>query len=251
MTEWFRRRGKESGVDDRSEAGLTLVELLVTSMLLSLIAIVVTSFAINTWRDTSMVTTRVNDVDQAQIAVNATTRALRTAVRPSVVSGIASSDSALTSASKFKIDFYSNTGPASSPERVLLTAAWDSTRRQAVLTERRQAPDAGSAPNYRYTACTVGAAGCAIKVIPRVQGLNWPSATTFPSTPIFRYFDNTGTELVGPGTDPTDPGALTAAQRTKVAAIEFTLSVRTKDTSRLGSSTLVNRIFLPNSLTGS
>jgi hypothetical protein len=240
--------------DGDDDDGLSLVELVVVTMLLGMISVLVTGFAINTWRDTSTVTTRTSELDQIQLAFSSASKSLRTAVAPSALqqgcstcNGAASTDTAISAASSFSVRFYSSTGAAAGPDLVTYTAAWDATRKAAVFTETRQPPDVGSAPNFTYTACTVGAAGCSAKSLPRVVGLEWPAGgATRPALPVLTYYDDSGTLLVG-GTDTTNPGALTATQLAKVAAIELRLTVRSKSTSRLGSSTVVNRIYLPNS----
>lgn len=231
-----------------NDAGFSLMELVIVTMLMGLISILVTTFAISTWRDSVTVQTRINDVDQARIAIDATSKSVRTAVRPLMLqaacgtcTGPAATDPAVTAASDLGVQFYSNTGVAAGPDRVTYATALDPTRGNvAVFSETRQPPDTGSAPNFTYTTCTIGVVGCRTTKLARVVGLTWPVPA-----PVFRYYDNTGTLLVG-GVG----GALTAAQLATISAIEVTLPVRTPGNTRVGPTTIVSRIFLPNSVTG-
>jgi prepilin-type N-terminal cleavage/methylation domain-containing protein len=238
--------------------GFTLVEMLVVTVLMGLVSILVTTFAINTWRNTGMITSRVNDIDQARIGIDATSKLLRVAVKPSQLqagclpttcTGPAATDTAISAATDLSVRFYANVGAAAvGPDLVNYSASYDSNRRTAVLTETRQSPDTGSAPNFTYTACTPGVAGCTIRSIPRIVGLTSPTATSTP-TPIFRCYDTNGLLVVG-STVGGVTGVLSPSQLATVAAVEVTLPVHSSSTGQLGSTTLVNRIFLPNSAIG-
>lgn len=242
MTGPSRLRGRLARDD-----GFTLVELLVVMILLSLIGALVVSWVVTTQRQTAGTQVRLNDIDQARIGMDAITKTLRTAVEPaqlqlscSSCTGSASTSTALTNATATSVQLFANFGDPTGPVLVTFTVAFDPAANVATLTETSEAPDPGSAPNFTYTACTIGAAGCPITRRTLVRGLTWP----LPGA-AFTYYDNAGTALPL-GTN----GALSAPQRIAVDSVDITLPVHTPNPYGTGPMTVTDRVALPNAAAG-
>jgi hypothetical protein len=227
--------------------GTTLSEVLIVAVLLGVIGALVTSFAITTQRQTAATRVRLTDLDQARIGMDAVVKTVRTAVEPAQLQlacasciGPASTSTALTSATATRIQLFANFGDPAGPVLVTYDVGYDNTAKLATLTETRQPPDAGSAPNVTYTTCTVGAPSCSIRDRTLVRGLVWP----LPGT-VFTYYDNTGAALV-----PEDGTALSSAQLITVDSIDVTLPVLSPNPYGTGATTVTQRVTLPNAGTG-
>lgn len=231
----------------RDDSGMTLVEILVVMVLFGLIATMVTNWAIAADREVASTRIRLADIGQARVGMDALTKTLRTGIQPAQLqtgcgscTGPASTSTALTTASPTSVQLFANFGAAAGPELVTFTFADDPARGLATLTETIQPPDAGSAPNFTYTPCTVGASGCPISRRVIVSGLVWP----LPG-PALVYYDTAGAVLAPGGT-----GQLSPQQRVAVTSIDITLPVRTPNALGAGTTTLTGRVTLPNSFTG-
>lgn len=230
--------------DDRDrQAGVSLVELLVTTVLFGVISALVTSLTINTLRQTAALGTRMNNVDAARVAMDALSKTLRTAVQPAQLqstcvscSGGVSGATAIKAATASSVQFYSNSALATGPQKLTYTAQWDAAQGAATLTESKQPADAGSAPNFTY--CNPGPA-CPVAKRTLVTGLAWPLAA-----PLFTYFDDSAARM-SPG-----PSGLTSSQLYAVHSVGITLSVRKTNSYRVGSTTIVNQVSLPNVYAG-
>jgi prepilin-type N-terminal cleavage/methylation domain-containing protein len=229
------------------DAGVSLIELLVVMMLFGLIGTLVTSLVISTHRQNAATRIRLEDVDQARVGMDALTRTLRTAVQPAQLqigctscTGPASTATAVTTARSDYVQLFANFGSEAGPSLVTFTVGDDAAEGMATLTQKTQPPDAGSAPNYSYTACTVGAPGCAISRRTLVRGLTWP-----PPAPVFTYRDNTAAQLT-----PGGSGQLSPEQLIAIDAIDIRLPVRTPNPFGTAPVTLVGQVALPNAASG-
>ena len=226
------------------QEGFTLVELLISMSIFALILSLVFGFLIATQKQAVSTMKRLDDIDQAHFGIDSLSRTLRTAVEPAQLqigctscTGPASTATALTSAQSASIQLFANGGAVSGPSLVTYSATYDSTLRQGTLTKIVQPPDAGSAPNFTYTACTIGTAGCLITSQAVVRGLQWP----LPNS-LFRYYDNTGAELV-----PATGVSLTATELISVDSIAIALTVKSTSQYNTGPTTIFSRVGLPNS----
>ncbi len=215
--------------------------------ILGLIISVVIGILIATQRSVASTSLRLDDIDQARLGIDKVTRTVRTAVEPAQLqtnctscTGPASTSTAFTSATTSSVQLFSNTGSPAGPSLVTFTASYDSTKNIAVLTETEQAPDAGSAPNFTYTQCTLGATGCLIKQYSVARGLQWPL-----TDPLFVFYDNSGAEM----TPPTG-GSLPAQQLIAIDSVGIKLTVQTPSSYKTGPTTVYDRVALPNSGSG-
>ncbi len=241
--------GRAMGRTRRSkdkDGGFTLVELIVSMSILGLIMSLVTALLIASQKQVASTYIRLDDVDQARTGIDTVSRTLRTAVEPAQLqvnctscTGAASTSTALTSAQTSSIQLFANTGSAAGPNLVTFTASYDSVKSQGNLTELIQPPDAGSAPNYSYTSCTIGP-GCSILSKAVVRGLKWP----LPAS-MFNYYDNTGAEIV-----PGSGVSLTPQQLIAVDSIAINLTVKTTNRYNTGPTSIAARVGLPNSGSG-
>ncbi len=240
----FTRR---DGARRRRDDGTSLSEVLVVAVLLGVIGALVTAFVITAQHQAAGSQVRLSDLDQARIGMDAVVKTMRTAVEPaqlqlgcSSCTGPASTSTALTSATATRVQLFANFGDPAGPLLVTYEVAYDRSAGLATLTETRQPPDAGSAPDVTYTACTEGAPRCAIRERTLVRGLTWP----LPGT-VFTYYDNAGAELI-----PADGEALSSEQLITVDSIDVTLPVQTPNPYGTGATTVTQRVTLPNAGTG-
>jgi hypothetical protein len=242
-----RLRAIRAWVSHQRDEGTTLSEILVVTVLLGVIGALVTSFVITTQREATGSQIRLSDLDQARVGMDAVIKTVRTAVEPAQLqlgcatcTGPASASTALTSATPTRVQLFANFGDTSGPVLVTFEVAYDNTAKIAELTETRQPPDAGSAPNFTYTSCARTSPSCLITDRTLVRGLSWP----LPGT-VFTYYDNSGTALV-----PASGTSLSSAQLITVDSIDVTLPVHTPNPYGAGPTTVTQRVTLPNAGTG-
>lgn len=235
-----------SGRASREDGGFSLIELLVSMSIFGLILSLVIGLMITAQKQTAATGIRLDDIDQARTAIDSLSRTVRTAVEPAQLQvgctscrGPASTSTALTAAQPALLQLFANGGSAGGPSLVTFTAAYDSARGQGVLTKVVQAADAGSAPNFTYTSCTIGP-GCLITSQPIVRGLTWPLPRA-----LFNYFDNTGAELV-----PAAGASLAPQQLIAVDSVAINLSVKTPNQYNTGPTSIASRVSLPNAGSG-
>jgi hypothetical protein len=232
---------------NRRDDGTTLSEILIVAVLLGVIGAIVASYLIATQRQATVTRIRLSDLDQARIAVDSIVKTVRTAVEPAQLQlgcdnclGPASASTALTSATATKVQLFANFGDPAGPVLVTFEVAYDAGSKLATLTETRQPPDAGSAPDVTYTACTRGAPTCGITQRTLVRGIVWPLPRS-----VFAYYDNTGSALVPPNED-----SLSSAQLITVDSVDVTLPVRSPSAFGPRTTTVTQRVTLPNAATG-
>ncbi|GAA0635520.1 hypothetical protein GCM10009547_44580 [Sporichthya brevicatena] len=227
------------------DRGITLVEIMTSTVLAVTLGGLVTTMVISTQRQTAAGEIRMADIDSARVGIDALTRVLRTAVQPAQLQigcgsciGPASVSTALTAAETDRLQLFANLGDAAGP--FLITFAVEQENGTWVLTQKTQVPDVGSAPNFRYTPCIPKQAGCRISVRTLVRGLDWPAPT-----PMFVYRDNAADVLTAPGAR----AGLTPDQLLVVDSIDITLPVRTPNRVGAGGFVSATRVALPNSST--
>jgi hypothetical protein len=231
---------------NRNDAGVTLVEQIVTMLVLSLLIGLVTSLIIATQKQASTASLRLDDIDQARMAVDQLSRSIRTAVEPaqinlscSACTGPASQSTAVVSGRTDSIQLFANSGSTSGPLLVTFAVTYDTANSRAILTKKVQPPDVGSAPNYTYSSCAIGP-GCRTTIQTLVRGVVWPL-----TGPIFQYFNNSGVELV-----PATGQSLNGADLLSVDSVAIRLPVRTPSPLLKSTTTVNSRVALPNQGTG-
>lgn len=231
---------------DGGEHGFGLIELMVSMSVFALVMSLVVGLLITTQKQTASTAIRLDDIDQARMAIDSLSRTLRTAVEPAQLqlgctscNGPASTSTALTSAQPSTIQLFANGGSAAGPSLVTFTASYDAAHNQGTLTKTVQPPDANSAPNFTYTACTPGP-GCLITSLPIVRGLQWP----LPG-PLFTYYNNAGAQLTPPA-----GASLPPQQLISIDSMTINLTVKTTSQYHTGPTSISSRVGLPNAGSG-
>jgi type II secretory pathway component PulJ len=220
----------------RSDDGLSLVEMIITIGLTSLVGIFTFQLLILGIRSTASTSVRQDDAGQARVAIEAMSKNIRAAIRPSQVQGTscvdvcaaAGAETAVIAATATSVTFYANVNAeGSGPSRVTYTV------RGSELVETVQAPTRLSAVQYTY--CTPGP-GCDVRTRTLTRGLVAPTATT----PLFRYFQADGS------TPLSLSASATPADLDKIDSVDVLAKVATSTTWDTPATTVTLRVALPN-----
>lgn len=219
--------------DFRDEAGLTLVEILVTMAILGVVLTALTAGAISMNRASYTTDLGTRNQNQARTAIAVLSRDIRAAspVRPST-------QPAFLVARPNEANFTANLDDSTRPRLVRLFIDGDSR-----LVEDATPPDPASDP---------------------ATGLTWDtdndSVVRFIAAfvindaglPLFRYLDRDGTELpystsacAGPNGNVAPPCLETADLR-RIATVELSLTVSSDPSDRVQPFTVAQRVRLPN-----
>ena len=221
------------------DVGLTLVELLVVMVVMSVICGAVAAIFSATLRTTGATSTKLDQGNQARVAMEAMTRVLRTVVVPVQLSDNCDGcTDAFIEGKPFEVAFYAdidNEDNNVGPSRVLL-----STSASGTLTETIQPPDPDSVSSGNFTwsgqndpTCTAGAAGCLKRRTVLADGVKQDA-----TKPMFTYYAyNTGATLTG---------TLGPADMRNVDAIDIVITLSLPDRSPVAPTTYVSRVALSN-----
>ena len=200
----------------RSESGQsTLVEIGATLILLAIVMALLYSSVDSAGRTVAATSLRVDNLDEARTLMAVLTKDIRTATR------LQAGSAPFVVADAREVTFYANLdNPTGGPRRVRIYV--DSGN---VIIASVQQPDASSvAPNYTYT----GPA--------KLRYVGRYLANT-SANPVFAYFDEDGTQLTTPLSDP---------DKLAVASVRITLMVRSTTSLPVGNVTVVDQVRLPN-----
>ena len=212
---------------------MTLVELLVTVLILGLVLSVATTAFLSASRASDTIDHRVENLGQAQLLIRNAVKDIRTAT---TVEGPVNDQilPAIINATPWDITFYSylNT-PGTSPNKVRLYVNTTDPK-NPTLVEQVWTPDAAATkpPTYSTPAKT------------RYVG-QFITNTSVSGNPVFQYYNNVVLPApVRVGTSANVP--LTATQLAQVHAVLVTLKVRKTKNSATQGTTVESRIRLPN-----
>jgi type II secretory pathway pseudopilin PulG len=212
----------------RGDAGTTLPELLVVMVLMSIVGVLVVTWAIGTQRSAAGFTSRVDDQAELRTAMAHLTRDLRMAIRPS--SGVPAFQPASTASD---VRFYVNRA-SGAPLLVRYAVVTAGGRTQLI---REETPGVGARAPW-----------------------TWPTGGTRRTTlvrsllataPLNTYFDLSSAELTPCAEDPATPCAMpmaaspTLATPDEVGAVEVRLTARSRPEFP-GSSVLRTRVRIAN-----
>lgn len=227
------------GADD----GLTLVELIVSTVITALIAVLTTTLVIGVQQTNQQNVARQDQIDGARTAIAAMAKTLRAAVTPSQLSSACDDSCADIEAFEFggtyKVQFHSNidnprnsVGPSRVTYEVITSGAQAGT-----LIETVQIPSSPKPSRSGYQYCQPGTTGCDKSIVRRTLAKGVVSS----GDPVIRYFDRAGNELIpGPAT------SLSSAQLASVLSVELKVTVETLTGERPKPTTYVQRILMPN-----
>ena len=204
-------------VERRDERGVSgLLEVVMTIMLMAIVLAAVFAATMSTTRATEGTGDRLQNLDEARVLMATTSKDVRTAVR------LSAGTSPFATADKNEAVFYGNLDTTSAPKKVRIYI--DAQHR---LIEQVWGPDPGStAPNYTYDTTT-----------PTVRLVGRYVANT-SAKPIFTYLDAND--------DPLSPTPLTGTNLLAIKAVRIELVVYKNSAFNGHSTTLVNRVRLPN-----
>jgi hypothetical protein len=214
------------------EAGLTLVELVITMMILTIVlGFVFASFGSLLWT-TEKGEIRLQNLDEARTIMNGITKDIRTATRWDPVSspfgtGNPSDPTAPGLANSRELIFYANLDPATAPagpRRIRIYV--DGTFR---LMQEVTRPNSTCAAPFT---CTYPSS----PTVTRVLGYYVPA-----TGPIFSFFDDSTTTPTQLTSTP-----LSAADLLRVGQIQVTLTIQKPTNINVPGSTVINQVRMPN-----
>lgn len=206
----------------RDERGFTLVELLVTMSILSVVMALITGSAIFLQRSINQTDQRFDDLAQARLAMDATSKWLRSAVTVDRA-GTTADTQPFLEARRGVVDLMANVGitdGTNAPKRVRLEIVNGGELREQVWSG------------------TVNAAG---------QWTQSGAARTriiargVTGSQLFTYFDDAGTSLTPAGT-----ADMSEADREQVRRVGIDITVEQAPGVDIPPSRLTNRVTLPN-----
>jgi prepilin-type N-terminal cleavage/methylation domain-containing protein len=197
----------------RDERGLTLVELMMASALLSLVLAASAAALASYQRTAASSDIRLENLTEAQAIMDVVSRDVRTATRPSA------GQSPFLMASANEVRFYANLRTTTGPKLVRLYVESSTGR---VIEE---AIEPAGAPPYTYNSTPVV----------RVVGRHFANSST---QPLLTYIDDEGNVLSG--------SPLTAAQRLQIDAVRIDLSIRKSTNLAVRATTVRTTVRLPN-----
>lgn len=220
----------------RGDAGVTMAELSVTALVLGMLVTVLITMVTAGQRISLGVHERLDQTNQATIAMERVTRNLRTAVLQSQLTTTCTlsvcTDAAFLVGSPTSVQFYADVNnPKNSvgPSRVTYQVV------NGVLSETIQKPDSPTPDASGYHYCTPSAT-CIVRSTVLATGVQTTS-------PVFSYYTalNPNTAMaMGSG------GVLTSGQLKLVDSIDVQLTVLDAGGANVAGATLLQRVALPN-----
>ncbi|WP_455132933.1 PilW family protein [Microbacterium aurum] len=210
------------------DEGLTLIELLVAMGISSILIALITTMFVSTARSFGDQQGAVDNSRLASTAMNEVTRIVRAGTEIPVY-GVATNEPVFEFAGSQEIllrsfiDAESSTDPA--PLRVQFAR---NAANELVETRWTAYHDHGT--YWKFNTTSTYARTVARSLLP-------PSA----ATPLFRYYDKSGTELV-----PVANASLTTAQIRNIASVQVTMQVQGDESGRVAPVTIQNMVGLPN-----
>lgn len=212
------------------EDGYTMTEMIVVVMILGIVLAAVQTTLVMTNKSVGQSGQRINQTLQAKTAIDSVTKVLRTAVLPSQLNGTGSTSTAAAfiQGTKNSVQFYANINNdanVTGPSQVTYAVGSD-----GVLSETIQPPNAHAANDYNYQYCTPSAS-CVVKSRVLARGVS-------TTVTMFTYYTKAGTAI--------PDATLTAAELASVDSIDVVITVKAAASQTVGSTTLTERVTLPN-----
>jgi Tfp pilus assembly protein PilW len=208
----------------REEAGTSVVEMVMVIALLGVVMGFVMRGFLSMSSTVANTDSRLQNLEEVRYAMDIVSRDLRTAT------SLSAGTAAFTLADPLKVTFYGNLLTTGSPNKVELYI--DSTIPSTPkLIERTTTPDVGSSPPTYLTATPK------IRVIARY-------IVNTTSTPMFVFRDSAGAILGTVGV------ALNSSQMLLVQSVDISIAVRKTSAPSVPTTTLANRVRLPNVIYG-
>lgn len=222
------RRGRQLG-----DAGVTLPELLVTTLLMAIVGAMVASLVTSYSRTVTRERARDDSTNVAASGMNELTRVVRAATTIKHESTPGGFDPAFVYAGDERLIVNAAVDAESAdPKPLRVEFVLDSGR---VLTETRTTARAGTTGEAAWVFTGSGTSTTSRPIARTIV----PYGGT--GNYLFTYYDESGTQLV-----PPVGGSLSAAQIDVVSSVLITLQVQADPTGRAAPVTIVNRVGLRN-----
>jgi len=210
------------------DKGFTLTEMVVVISILSVVLAMVATTTITAQKNLNGSSARLDQVQQGKLAIEAMTKTLRTAVRPTQLNATCTGcdQAAFLQGNARTVQFYANINNPSNitgPSRVSYIVNGNGE-----LTESIQAPNPHAATDFNYQYCTPGP-GCVVPSRIIARGVSTTST-------LFTYYDSSGTTF---STLPLSVGDLP-----RVDSVDVVISVQRSPQVR--GTTFTQRVTLPN-----
>lgn len=226
---WMQTIKRRLGVETlRDERGMTVTELVMVSAILAIVMAFVTSGFVSMQSAVTTDDIKLQNLDEARTLMDNMSKDIRTAT----LLPVPNATSPFTIASQSAVQFYANLMTTGSPNRIDLYV--DSTNPKAPrLIERITPPTPGqNPPNWTPGGTPFN----------RYVGQYVVNGTTGYTTPLFQYYDSSGT-LIPWGASGT---SLDASRLPDIYSVMITLSVRKYTQRSIPATTLINQVTLPN-----
>ena len=191
------------------DEGMTLPELLVAMGLFSLLTLLICTTSILGYRIATNLENRTDNATQNQVAVDAISKVLRTAILPDQMadsSCVSCADTAIIQATGTQVSFYANLGDPIGPDYVILQVVQDpnATQTSGMLRQILVPPIIAGTGQYKF--CDPTTAGCNHQTRTLARGLTWPA------TQLFAYYNFDGNQITS--------SAFSTADLASVASVE-------------------------------
>jgi len=233
----LRRRSRLEGGD----RGLSLAEMLVTMMVLSLFMIMVTSMFSSVTRTFTRDRSASDSTRIASIAMNEVTRVLRSGTEIQVANAVNDPVFLLATDESVVLRAYLDTDSAT-PRPIVARFEVTAARN---LVEKRWNANPSSGPYWKFTSLPtapfpVAASSWTNPAYERMIAQKiTPAASGAPA--LFQYYDAAGLRIV-----PPPAGKLTDDQLKTIAAVRVTMSVQADLTDRARPVVVRNTVGIPN-----
>jgi type II secretory pathway pseudopilin PulG len=214
-------RVNRGGADRRRDAGTTLAELMVSTLVFTIILIVAGTALTMTIRTSRGTTERSNNLSGAQLAVDSMSKLIQTAAQPPAVVG-GTPASAIITATANDLKFYGYYNPGAGPAKIEFSVI------SGNLVET-VTPSTNSGANVCTPPFSYGATPTISRTLATGVGTS-PTIFTYatqPATPVV-----SGSPMALSGT----PASLTSTQLGQVELVTITLSVNNSGTSPTGDA---------------
>lgn len=220
-----------------ADHGFSIAELTVAMFISSLVAAAAAGMVNMALQSSKASETRLTSINDARVSVESMSRTLRTAVLPSQLqNNVDLTKAAFLQASPRAVYFYANIDNPDNtvgPSRLTYTVTAG-----GVLVQTIQAPNTPIPVNRDYKYCDLSLASCARQTRALASGVDATGV-------VFRYFDQFGTELAPTATCGGAP-CLDVDDMEAVDAVEVKVVLRPPANVKIGPTTYVTRVSLPN-----
>lgn len=225
------------------ERGMTVVEMAVVMLILSIVLVATATLAIGFTRTNAENVSRQDQIDVARSAVERMSRVTRTAVKPSQLASTctACTADAFMEAKPLSVKFYANIdNPKNSvgPSRVTYSVA-SSGPDAGVLIETLQTPDSKTPGSTGYVYCPATSPSASTECKNRLHTRRLAEGVS-TSAAVFTYYDTDGNQLVPPSS------GLSATALEQILSMELTVTVQSTNPVKPNPTTYIQRITLPN-----